>query len=725
MLLHKSKNDWESKIEWLFLQGYFDGRPEGRTHFMTSFFRIEPDTKKKQAGHALIMALVSSDGMARYDFSSKIDSDAVSIFLKSQKTVPVNIDNNLIDAYCEEVNNYGPPEPIEQDNNTPIFDLKNNSVDWSEFHLGQSSSSSRLECTLPGLGISSFTLTPQRPSFRFDEERKVGTGKTTFYTCPRLELHGSAGDVQVNGRVWLDQQWTNYGYFFNPDGKDGVYGWDWLGINLDDGRDIIVFVYRSMANQSAVARSCYIMSADGSCKSTNTFSFEIVSYWQSPRTHIVYPASINLEIPEINLKLHVEPIAQDQEIPFLGLIRAIWEGAGEGTGTVKGKGTGTVKGIPVSADVRMEFHGYGYIFNTKSYLAGFSEDIDKRIEEFLPRKLTNEWLCKTIGDPHWSHDPEGCTESIAKPVWDLLDRNGKHWRPICTTLFLESLGVESKPYEHLIAAASELNHTGSLIVDDIEDNSLIRRGEECIHLRYGVDTAINAGNSLYFLPYLLLQDHPGLNDQQRLQSYEVMVRMLSKCHIGQGLDIHWSKKLTYENLNTWLEDDFDRKILQMYAYKTGAQVEGVAEMSCIIAKATEEIKEMYKSLGRIFGVTFQIIDDIHNFSNSSGWTKAQGEDIVSGKPTYVIIRAINMLTMAERNRFLMIFCSEEMRNEKKYLQEAVELVINSGALRYCYEEAASMLKTQWLEFAKVARHNDAKIMLKMFLFSILNYSYDV
>ena len=51
-----------------------------------------------------------------------------------------------------------------------------------------------------------------------------------------------------------------------------------------------------------------------------------------------------------------------------------------------------------------------------------------------------------------------------------------------------------------ICGLTELIHNGSLIVDDIEDKSLMRRGEKCIHLKYGNDYAINSGNLMYFAP---------------------------------------------------------------------------------------------------------------------------------------------------------------------------------------------------------------------------------
>lgn len=47
---------------------------------------------------------------------------------------------------------------------------------------------------------------------------------------------------------------------------------------------------------------------------------------------------------------------------------------------------------------------------------------------------------------------------------------------------------------------TELVHNGSLIVDDLEDQSLMRRGDQCLHLKFGVDYAVNSGTLMYYAP---------------------------------------------------------------------------------------------------------------------------------------------------------------------------------------------------------------------------------
>ena len=60
---------------------------------------------------------------------------------------------------------------------------------------------------------------------------------------------------------------------------------------------------------------------------------------------------------------------------------------------------------------------------------------------------------------------------------------------------------ESTPIVFKIGALIEFLHTASLIIDDIEDGSILRREEQCSHLVYGLDRSINAANLIYFLPF--------------------------------------------------------------------------------------------------------------------------------------------------------------------------------------------------------------------------------
>ena len=88
----------------------------------------------------------------------------------------------------------------------------------------------------------------------------------------------------------------------------------------------------------------------------------------------------------------------------------------------------------------------------------------------------------------------------------------------------------------ICAEVVELIHAGSLVVDDIEDGSTIRRGKPALHIRYGLPTALNAGNWLYFWPFQLIKALE-LPNRTALSVYECYHRTLLRAHFGQAMDL--------------------------------------------------------------------------------------------------------------------------------------------------------------------------------------------
>jgi len=353
-----------------------------------------------------------------------------------------------------------------------------------------------------------------------------------------------------------------------------------------------------------------------------------------------------------------------------------------------------------------------------------SSKVEKTIESFFPKNMSNEKVEYYLGNPKWKHDSAALSSVQSQPVWDLISRKGKRWRPLFGLLTLESLGVNPEQYEELVCSMMELNHTGALIIDDIEDDSLLRRGDDCIHIRYGKDVSINAGCTLYFLPNILIKNNPYLDNTQKRKLYEAINKTMIRAHFGQAMDIFWSKNLTAKNFKAWSNDSLEDKILQMYAYKTGAAVEGGSEAACIIAKANKNTYKSYKSMARAFGTGFQIIDDIHNFSRSPNWTKTSGEDLSSGKLTYVINKAIKYSEKKDADLLLSILCSKEMRNNSEKLKIANNIIRESGALSLCKKEATDMIEREWKNFSKVIPMTEAKIQIKLMITGLTNYIYE-
>ncbi|HIH32757.1 MAG TPA: polyprenyl synthetase family protein, partial [Candidatus Diapherotrites archaeon] len=76
----------------------------------------------------------------------------------------------------------------------------------------------------------------------------------------------------------------------------------------------------------------------------------------------------------------------------------------------------------------------------ESYLKENSKQVDEEIEKLVPHKISKEWLDFALGKADYSYDVESIQKGLVEPVWDLLDRGGKRWRPILMLLCCKAVG---------------------------------------------------------------------------------------------------------------------------------------------------------------------------------------------------------------------------------------------------------------------------------------------
>lgn len=708
----------DSRLEWWFIHGYFESSHLKKRYFMSSLFQqtIESEDAGLQHAYSLILSVLDPI-TGKNEILSQVAPEAVNLFIGAAEEIrKLNLDPTIVDAWMDEVKMNGPPIPIRIERTKTIMNICPFSFSWDSFQLRQSGKYIKMTFNDPdSQKLCQFRMHPECPRMIFEKLEVSGIESMAYASYPRLALTGVVGNEKVKGKAWFDHQWGNYGWLVTSS-ELNVLGWDWFGINLNNGMDLILIIHRDMKTKDRIAHHAVLFETDREPRLLGKFTVEPLKYWESPITRISYPLSWRISIPEIGTVLTFEPLSENQEIPIFGIIRALWEGAG--------KVTGIMVGQIVEGRARLELHGYGYIFDFKEYLNHLAKRIDQNILRFFPKKIDENVLKRFAGPPQWKYDPSVQTEILSQPVWDLISRVGKHWRPAFGILMLEALGVCSEPYESLLCVTTEMCHTGALIIDDIEDDSKIRRGDKCIHLRYGLDVAINTANTIYFLPFLLLSNHPHLNRDQQVEIYQLMIQAFVRSHLGQGQDIYWSRNLTIENLDHWIDDSLEPKMLQMYAFKTAAALEGLTETICVIAGSDVLTRKTCASFARNFGVAFQIIDDVHNFSNSLHWRKTYGEDLSSGKLTYVIIRALELLKGTEHNRLAKILCTPELRKDVSILYEGIELVKLSGALQSCREEGRLMVDKAWQALSDRLCSSEPKLMLHLLCSNLVHLEYE-
>jgi len=698
----------DARQEWWYFHGVFEDAEGGRYYFMLTLFKTNPQKPDcPEPGYSCILSVLNKAN-GQNQTVSVIDNHLFTNFLRSGDTaMETNIDRNILEAFMAEYKKSGPTKPVFLSEASVSLQENPFEIFWDFIRIKQDQGSISLLFTIRELQREyKFRLTPRVGNCRMprlfeDKNRKNGMEYSFF---PRLDLEGSVNGERVQGAAWMDHQWGDFGWFLKGNEKKIVLGWDCLGMNLNDGSDLLLFVHKNAHTGEILSTYAYYLSANQQHRIIDTFELTPARFWESPDTLIRYPVSVHIKIPTLEAEFVFSPYIDNQEVPFFGPMRAVWQGAGQVEGVIHKR--------QVRGEARLELNGYGYIFDFKDYLKSLGENIDKVIEGFFPHRIREKEMEKFVGPPFWKYETAAYTPMLSEPIWDLMSRRGKKWRPAFARNLLSALETDPQPYEELLYALTELNHTASLIIDDIEDNSTIRRGEETIHLRYGNDLAINAANTLYFLPTLLLFEHPALDRNQKNEIYELITRGFIKGHFGQALDIYWSKEMNPENIRRWIKNKVDLKLLQMYSFKSAAGIQSLAETAVIIARKGPEVREACKRFAHALGVAFQIVDDVHNFNDSREWKKTCGEDLREGKFTYVIYTGLQESDPYGRKFLVELLCSPEKRKNKEMLQQGIRIIQSSGALEKCREQAKKMVEPEWERLSEVLKPTEYKILIR-------------
>jgi geranylgeranyl pyrophosphate synthase len=344
----------------------------------------------------------------------------------------------------------------------------------------------------------------------------------------------------------------------------------------------------------------------------------------------------------------------------------------------------------------------------EKFLEETAPQIDKAIEKYIPRKFSKNSVLFKVNPPMYSYTLEPLNKAIAEPIWDMLNRGGKRWRPALFLLICEALGQKSD-YCLDFSIIPEVIHNGTLVIDDIEDSSEIRRGKPCTYKLFQMDIAVNAGNAMYYLPLLpLIAQRTKISAEMQRDVYEVYIQEMINLSMGQAMDIAWHRGIA--NADELSEEDY----LQMCAYKTGTLARMAAKMAAVLAGANKPLVEKLGGFAESIGVAFQMQDDIldltgEEFAKGKGCV---GGDITEGKRSLLVIYTLKKASNTDKNRLIKILNMHT--SDQKLRDEAIELMQKYGAMQHVKKTAEQMVMDSWSEAEKLLPSSAAKEKLKAF-----------
>jgi predicted secreted hydrolase len=169
-----------------------------------------------------------------------------------------------------------------------------------------------------------------------------------YYSLTRMPTQGTvrlgAETLEVSGEAWMDREWSTSAL------GAAVEGWDWFAVQLDDGRDLMVYLLRRRDGTLDPFSAGTLVAADGTARRLEAADVrvETLAHWTSPHSGVGYPARWRLSVPSAELRLEIEPRQADQE---LRVGTRYWEGAVAVTGSDAGRG--------VAGQGYVELVGYG------------------------------------------------------------------------------------------------------------------------------------------------------------------------------------------------------------------------------------------------------------------------------------------------------------------------------------------------------------------------------
>ena len=271
--------------------------------------------------------------------------------------------------------------------------------------------------------------------------------------------------------------------------------------------------------------------------------------------------------------------------------------------------------------------------------------------------------------------------SCSNPAVDLLlkflsRRNGKMMRPILVLLVAKCYGrIPDSAYN--LASAVELLHQGSLIHDDVVDESEQRRGHRSANAAFDNRIAVLLGD---YVVSMALQQITATSHVRCVDHLSKLIGTLSEGEINQ--------------LNALDDDTLSEDVyFDIISKKTAILFSSCTELSAVLSGASSQEVDAFREFGHICGLCFQIMDDILDYHSSQETGKPSGNDLKEGKFTLPAIYALNH---SDRNWTPYIKAIRSLSATPEQIAEVTGYSVSNGGIDYAFAQMEK-LKTQAIQ----------------------------
>lgn len=255
-----------------------------------------------------------------------------------------------------------------------------------------------------------------------------------------------------------------------------------------------------------------------------------------------------------------------------------------------------------------------------------------------------------------------CPEGLYEPIAYVLDGGGKRIRP---TLLLMAYSLYRDDIAEAMPAAVgiETYHNHTLLHDDLMDHADMRHGRATVHKKWDANTAILSGDTMLIM---------ALEHVMRCKSphtHEVLALMVhSAREIGEGQQYD----INFESRTDVSVDEY----IEMIRLKTSVLLGCATKMGAVLAGAPKDDADALYAFAERIGLAFQLQDDyLDVYGDPAVFGKKIGGDILCGKKTYLMTRALQTADKATAERLLALLADNDMAADEKI--SAVTAIYNA------------------------------------------------
>jgi geranylgeranyl pyrophosphate synthase/predicted secreted hydrolase len=727
-----------SATEWWYVNTHVETIDGHTLSLFAAFFRIINGKDEKTGApvyaHSCTWAL-SDVGSKTYLARSYVDPSAPKMGLERIKNGRGSRDPRLNRAISEILERGRVPAPDRIFEGPVHVGERRFELDFAGARYSKNDDGSyRLELSDKKTGAGcDLTFHPEKPVTRHGDDGVVRgpAGEDMFYYfIPRCRVDGSvtfrgAARPVKQGQGWYDHEFggpragdeaaVHPSIAEKTEGRADV-AWNWAAVQLDSGEELSAYALVRVDDGKVLGAWAIHIDAAGYRHDYKTLTFAPSQPWRSTRTFYDYPLAWNLSVPEAKIELTVDAAFADQEFITCISKPAFWEGRCNVRGTVAGREVGGLGYI--------ERSGFEPVRDLDEFFAAVGEEVRKSVATLMPMEPTHAEVRELIAADDRDQYMDGVDKaqiarSLFKPLREIADRGGKSWRSYAALACCDVVEGDSRKFVQWLAIP-ELMHVGSLIVDDVEDKSTVRRGGPAAHLIYGEPIAINSGTAGYFITQRLLRTSE-VSAHDKLRLYDLYFEAMRAGHAGQAIDLDGLDGQLGRAVESGDSRELERAVCAKHRLKAAAPAAALARMGAVAGGGTDA---QIDAVGRFFealGLAFQIIDDVLNLRGFKNDLKARAEDISNGAITLPVAKAMARLDADGRKQLVATLASHP--TDPVIVSGVVEKLESIGAVQACADEAAALVEDAWRAADPLLPDTIPKVMLRAFGWYILERHY--